>query len=215
LHALSVITSVEACRLALIDRGLGGRFGDPAALARVRRELAALRRGVDALGQAMVVLTKGHRVSAMTPRAAHLIRTYVAPMRGHRLPEVMERWLLAEGRRVPAAIDMPRRPLLVERAGTCLVARLVWHPGHLLLLLHEDATQSVDPRRLAVLGLSRREAEVLAWVAEGKTNGDIATILGTSVRTVEKHLEHVFRKLGVENRTAAMARALAAGARTA
>ena len=48
-----------------------------------------------------------------------------------------------------------------------------------------------------------REAEVLYWVVKGKTNRDIGEILGTSPRTVTKHLEHVFDKLGVETRTAA------------
>lgn len=52
-------------------------------------------------------------------------------------------------------------------------------------------------------GLTAREREVLDWVAKGKTNRDIAEILGMSPRTVNKHLEHVFQKLGVETRTAA------------
>jgi len=51
--------------------------------------------------------------------------------------------------------------------------------------------------------LTSRETEVLLWVARGKTNRDIAEILGMSPRTVNKHLEHVFEKLGVETRTAA------------
>lgn len=53
------------------------------------------------------------------------------------------------------------------------------------------------------LGLTPREAEVLLWVAQGKSNGDIAGILSTGESTVKKHLEHVFEKLGVENRGAA------------
>lgn len=57
-------------------------------------------------------------------------------------------------------------------------------------------------------GLSRRECEVLNWVAQGKTNGEIATILGAKPATVRKHLEHIFQKLGVGNRTAAAAVAL-------
>jgi DNA-binding NarL/FixJ family response regulator len=55
--------------------------------------------------------------------------------------------------------------------------------------------------------LTSRETEVLLWVARGKTNRDIAEILGMSPRTVNKHLEHVFEKLGVETRTAAAAAA--------
>ena len=54
--------------------------------------------------------------------------------------------------------------------------------------------------------LSMREHEVLSWVAQGKTNAEIGTILSLSPRTVQKHLEHIFQKLGVETRTAAAAR---------
>jgi DNA-binding CsgD family transcriptional regulator len=55
------------------------------------------------------------------------------------------------------------------------------------------------------LGLTTREGEVLAWLSKGKTNRDIAQILGLSPRTVDKHLEQIYAKLGVENRTAAAA----------
>ncbi|KAF1068429.1 MAG: Transcriptional regulatory protein WalR [Pseudomonas citronellolis] len=58
--------------------------------------------------------------------------------------------------------------------------------------------------------LTGREVEVLQWVACGKTNRDIGDILGLSPRTVNKHLEHVYIKLGVETRTAAAAMAMAA-----
>jgi DNA-binding NarL/FixJ family response regulator len=53
--------------------------------------------------------------------------------------------------------------------------------------------------------LTQREMDVLAWVARGKTNRDVAEILGMSPRTVNKHLEHIYEKLGVETRTAAVA----------
>ena len=53
--------------------------------------------------------------------------------------------------------------------------------------------------------LTQRELDVLAWVARGKTNRDVAEILGMSPRTVNKHLEHIYEKLGVETRTAAVA----------
>ncbi len=51
--------------------------------------------------------------------------------------------------------------------------------------------------------LTLREREVLRWLARGKSNAEIATILGISSATVGKHLEHIYPKLGVENRTAA------------
>lgn len=53
------------------------------------------------------------------------------------------------------------------------------------------------------LGLTAREAEVLLWVAQGKSNGDVSSILGCSEKTVKQHLGNIFEKLGVENRTSA------------
>lgn len=63
----------------------------------------------------------------------------------------------------------------------------------------------VSSRSLPAVNLTPRETEVLSWLAKGKTNRDIADILGMSHRTVNKHLEHIFEKLGVETRTAAAA----------
>ncbi|HEU5070998.1 MAG TPA: response regulator transcription factor [Verrucomicrobiae bacterium] len=58
------------------------------------------------------------------------------------------------------------------------------------------------------LGLTPRVAETLLWIAQGKTNGDIATILGISESTVKKHVLEIFARLGVETRSAASLRAL-------
>src|SRR5262245_7787408 len=58
------------------------------------------------------------------------------------------------------------------------------------------------------LGLTEREAETLLWVAQGKSNAAIASILGNSEKTVKKTLGHIFEKLGLEGRTAAALRAV-------
>ncbi len=63
---------------------------------------------------------------------------------------------------------------------------------------------------LVALGLTAREAKVLLWVAQGKSNADISTILGTAENTVKKHLQNIFEKLGIESRNAATVRALEA-----
>jgi DNA-binding CsgD family transcriptional regulator len=67
--------------------------------------------------------------------------------------------------------------------------------------------QHADPSQEAALrlGLTRREAEVLTWLAQGKRNAEIGTILGMRPRTVEKHVEHIMSKLGTETRSAAAA----------
>jgi DNA-binding NarL/FixJ family response regulator len=67
-----------------------------------------------------------------------------------------------------------------------------------------------SPAPLEAIGLSPREAEVLLWMAQGKGNADIAAIIGCSPATVKKHTIHIFEKLGVEGRPAAILRALEA-----
>ncbi len=84
----------------------------------------------------------------------------------------------------------------------------VTNDGDLLLRLM-DLERPSDTQSLSdAFSLTEREAEVLLWVARGKTNREIGTILTMSPRTVNKHLEPIFRKLGVENRTSAAAMAL-------
>lgn len=77
--------------------------------------------------------------------------------------------------------------------------------GETMLLLAQNNQRNGDTARLQQAALTHRESEVLSWVAKGKTNRDIAEILGMSPRTVNKHLEHIFDKLGVETRSAAAA----------
>jgi DNA-binding NarL/FixJ family response regulator len=89
------------------------------------------------------------------------------------------------------------RTLVALRLGDIGLGEAMW----LLSLQQGEAAAS----RLATASLTPRETEVLSWVAKGKTNRDVADILGMSPRTVNKHLEHVFEKLGVETRAAATA----------
>lgn len=99
-------------------------------------------------------------------------------------------------------LDMLRVPLAALYRGALLIERansLTSQPP----LLPRDQ----DAKHLQQATLTVKEREVLTWVAAGKTNADIAALLSTSRRTVEKHLEHIFVKLGVETRTAAVMRA--------
>ena len=77
-----------------------------------------------------------------------------------------------------------------------------------LIVLTESSNGAAVEALSLQFRLTAREAEVLYWVAQGKTNRDIGDILGTRPKTITKHLEHVFEKLGVETRTAAAARVL-------
>lgn len=127
------------------------------------------------------------------------------------LPEPIAGWVgvaLADRTLVSRGIADPLAPLILRRGDQFLAIRLIADHGrgqHLLLM--EESAMNTPPDLLLGLGLTDREAEVLAWVAQGKTNREAAVILGTSTRTVQKHLERVFTKLGVESRTAAILKA--------
>ena len=121
-----------------------------------------------------------------------------------RLPAVLESWR-ARHRvdRLPDG-DVPRlpEPFTANRDDRALTVRLLLEGGEEILVLRETR-QGLDPVPLEARGLTRREVEVLGWVVEGKTNPEIAEILGLSRRTVHHHLDSTYRKLGVETRTAA------------
>lgn len=116
------------------------------------------------------------------------------------LPLHLQHWLLKPARRSAA------EPLVIEAGETRLQVTLVSRErdGTCNLVL-EEKRDSASAERLIGLGLTPREAEVLIWVARGKTTAEIATILASTTGTVSKHLEHIYGKLGVENRTSAAA----------
>lgn len=80
-------------------------------------------------------------------------------------------------------------------------------PNEILLRVSELRGNDADTLS-AALKLTRREAEVLMWICRGKTNRDVGDILSLSPRTIDKHSETIFRKLGVDNRTSAVALAM-------
>src|SRR5262249_41715504 len=170
-----------------------------------------IRRGVEAIGQGLVVLDEAGRMCSATPRAREYLGSYFGwprpPRHSRRLPTALGDWV----RHQTAAVAAGRPPLpapfvaIGERAR--LVIRLVTD-GALTVLLFEELGGAVRTEALRCLGLTAREAEVLRWVAQGKTNPEIAIILGRCSRTIQHQLEHVFQKLGVETRTAAATIAL-------
>jgi DNA-binding NarL/FixJ family response regulator len=81
-------------------------------------------------------------------------------------------------------------------------------PGEYLIRLSVGGSSSEDDILRQSFDLTGREAEVLRWIAQGKSNRDVAAILACSPRTVNKHLEQIYQKLDVENRTAAAMLAL-------
>lgn len=164
------------------------------------RNARAVRLARDALdvgGHGVLVIDAQQRIAWRSPQAAAWMRE-LFPACGAGLPADWRAWL-AEGR--------PDAHLSRGANGAALLRNLgAVGLGEQMLLLQRQAPEaSAAPSRLSSASLTPREAEVLSWVAKGKTNRDVADILGMSPRTVNKHLEHVFEKLGVETRAAAAA----------
>ncbi|MCC5839782.1 MAG: helix-turn-helix transcriptional regulator [Opitutales bacterium] len=116
-------------------------------------------------------------------------------------PEAVRDWLVfARGLFDRGVLPTAVRPLVVSGPNSCLELRLTrrhFAPGYVLLMSVRPQGGGRVPR------LTPREREVLHWVREGKTNEEIALILACKVTSVKTHLKHIFRKLGVDNRTAA------------
>ena len=168
-------------------------------------------------GRGVIVIDGNGEVELCTEQARVWLTKYCAegfPRRKISLPEKVAEWVALQLTDAVKERAIPNRqePLILSRGDHFLVARLVIDHGrgqHLMIL--EEESLRAPPGALQGLGLTDREAEVLAWVAQGKTNREIGTILSMSSRTVQKHLEHVFEKLGVESRTAAILQAWQVG----
>ncbi|MDR2113208.1 MAG: response regulator transcription factor [Candidatus Accumulibacter sp.] len=173
------------------------------------RQMRQARTALDAFGQATVAVSvaDGRRVW-QTALARKLLDDYFtdgdAPGSEQETPPRLLAWIAQaiasrrEGREPTA--------LLVADGSRRLLASFHHDPAgdeEWLVVLREENDASAVESLIAAFRLTQREAEVLYWVTLGKTNQDIGDILGSSPRTVNKHLEHVFEKLGVETRTAA------------
>lgn len=177
---------------------------------RLQQEIVFLNQGLESTNAGVILLTDDSRMRLATTKARRRLAEYFgeAPRHPSRLPGPLRDWVVGFARaRIDAeAVAQSWAPFVVKGDGGQLVADLVGEPPHRMLLLSEEFT-GIPVRMLEPLGLTPREAEVLRWVAEGKRDGEIAMILGVSPRTIHHHLERVYRKLGVETRTAAAARA--------
>ena len=174
------------------------------------RQIKQARTVLDDYGQATVVVreTDG-RMIWQTPRARKLLLEYLDIDNEHAQPYLLP-WIKKAQQ---AALEGSAPPVVVVRDSRRLLASLQplgnqGHDGELLIVLREESHVSVIEALVSAFNLTTREAEVLYWVIYGKTNRDIGDILQSSHRTVNKHLEHVFEKLGVETRTAASAVAM-------
>lgn len=120
------------------------------------------------------------------------------------LPESVAGWLRSTllRSRLPEC-DLPAEPLRVKKAGRTLTIRLLDNRStHEEILLLEEK-KHLSPESFENLSTTKREAEILFWIAQGKSDADMSLLCDISIRTVQKHIENIYKKLGVENRRAA------------
>lgn len=157
--------------------------------------LAALERGLAERGGAVILVAADGGVAHLTGAALAMLDRYFPEGRGTGLPATVAEWLDAGA----------GAPLLVATAAGRLRVRVQDGNGDTVLALHEEAAAA--PERLASLGLTKRQAEVLALLANGAGVEAIAARLYLSPATVRKHLEHIYARLDVHSRVEAIERA--------
>jgi DNA-binding CsgD family transcriptional regulator len=169
---------------------------------RTRRVLEAIGDGLDDAGQAIVVLERDGRIAFATAEARRLLQlaTGTAAAAGDRLPEPLGDWLG----------DGARSPLLLHRGFPLAVRHVDGTGGRPSVLFLEQGLRRIGAGALRDLGLTPRQAEVLHHIVRGRGNDEIAAALEISPRTVHKHVEHVFARLGVRSRLEAVATVWAA-----
>ena len=196
--------------LNLLQPHLSQAYRNATALTDMRRDLVLARKMVESLDHGVIVRAQNGGIRFLTTKARTQLQEYFPRGRhADELPSVLEAWVRQQSSSLDLrdGIPKPIRPFVLQRDGKKLVVRSVFEEDQTILVLEEEHT-SGDPGSLESMGLTRREAEVSAWISEGKTNAEIAAILRIRPMTVKKHVERVLQKLGVENRTAAAARVL-------
>ena len=161
---------------------------------------------------AVIIATSEGEVEFITQRGEQLLNQYFEQKKPNSLPESLKNWFQQEILSLTSNGKIPSSclPLQIEKKQKQLLIRLIASliGEQYLILLEEQELRSFSIASLELLGLTKREAEVLFWVAKDKSNAGIAKLLGCCEGTVRKHLEHVHQKLGVQTRTAAVMVAL-------
>jgi CheY-like chemotaxis protein/DNA-binding CsgD family transcriptional regulator len=154
------------------------------------------------LEQALLIADQQGKVLFATGQARILLNTFFAEGSGKKLPNELQSWLSGpESHRPKLVTHRKRGEIEVDHFALS-------KSGNLSLLRMEHRNGDNGPKALLALGVTAREAEVLYWMSEGKTNPEIAIIIDASLNTVKKHAINLFAKLGVETRTAAARLAL-------
>jgi DNA-binding CsgD family transcriptional regulator len=187
-------------------------FRNAYAVRRLQKHNRLITTAVQAARSATIVANLQGKILTENPEARCLLLEYFGQEAfADRLPELLWRHVAAQRESLTQLTGKhPTNPeFRFNRNDRRLVVRLVMEQDGYILTLHNEGLRfDLDP--LMRLGLSKREAEVLFFVAMGKTNSEVGIVLGISRLTVGKHMEHILQRLAVETRTAAAAIAIEA-----
>lgn len=171
---------------------------------------ASFKQAIDQV--AMIIVAIDGQVQFISQRAEHLLNQYSLSYASQSLPDLVSQWFQQQLDQLALREDEPSTssPLYLEQADQQLIIRLASGSAteNFFLLLEERKLPQLSVLALEWIGLTKREAEILFWVAKDKSNAEIAKVLNCREGTVRKHLEHLHRKLGVQTRTAAVMVAL-------
>ncbi len=203
-------TKCDRCVLNILRSHLVRVDEKNLAFSQIQQLLRQFKQAIDQ-GSLICLAMDGH-VQFMTEQAKRLLNQYFLYQDTQTLPDPLQQWFQDQMRRHQIHGDDPASCLAlhVEQAERQLVIRFM--PGSIkeqyLLLLEEREERSFSIAALELLGLTKREAEVLFWIAKDKSNAGIAKVLGCCEGTVRKHLENLYKKLGVQTRMGAVMVAL-------
>ncbi len=129
---------------------------------------------------------------------------------GGTLPELLLGWIRQNDPTIQNGIPRVPSTLKLDLPNSTLSVTIMFDEKRDERFLILEESRESGPSDFQILGLTKRQAEILFWLSRGKTDRDIGEILCISHRTVHKHLEAIYTHLGVETRTAAMQIALSA-----
>ncbi len=191
--------------LSLIRPHLFRAYRNASNTAQYLEEQSLLESAIEQEGRGIIQVGWDGTIQSISAYAKSLLTSYfsLSTQSATRLPLLAQKWLEdlkllgRQAHHQPLSLKKRGKTLLIQT----LLSKKSGPPILLLTEIEDPSTSTQGPAE--ALGLTKREAEVLHWVAMGRTNQEVGIILAIRAGTIKKHLENIYQKLGVQTRTAA------------
>ncbi len=201
----------ERLKVNLIAQHLRIAFLNAHKIERFQQTEMDLNAVLESKSNGVIVLNPDKQIVYESVFARRMLEKYFAGEKDKSaaLPEKVDGWLNSEcGKFGNDKFVLPSQVFKIERERESLEISLIYNAETQEKTLLFEESRRHSPKMLERLNLTKRETEILFWISQGKTNKDIGELLGISPRTVNKHTDNIYVKLGVENRTSAVSVAL-------